>query len=65
MSIRDKDHPFWEWLRLVTLLSALLLFLYMNATNFDKTELKTFAEFALVAGGFQGVKSYLQKSDNA
>lgn len=61
MSFRDKDHPFWEWLRMVTLLSALLLFLYMNATDFDSSELKTFAEFALVAGGFQGMKSLLGK----
>lgn len=46
---------------MVTLLSALLLFLYMNATDFDSSELKTFAEFALVAGGFQGMKSLLGK----
>lgn len=52
-----KDHPFWQWLDKATTLIALGFFLWMNASNFDETEIKTLLETAGVVAGFQLVKS--------
>ena len=51
----DKDHPIWEFARSAIWLIPICLFLYVNATNFDKTEIKSIIEILIVGATGQGV----------
>lgn len=59
MSKYPKDHPVWKLVCHGMYLSFATLFLYINASNFDRTELITIAEIAGAAGGIELLKSKL------
>ena len=40
LDINSDNHPIWPLLRLVVILGFLTLVLYLNASEFDETELK-------------------------
>lgn len=53
---RDVEHPVWSLLRLVIMFSGVTVFLYLNASAFDETEVTTIIEVMLLAGGFEMLK---------
>lgn len=56
-----KDHPIWPIVSSVVYLSFATLFLYLNASNFDSTEVITLGQIALASGGIEVVKKKLAK----
>lgn len=39
-NFHSSEHPIWPIIRLIVIMSALTLVLWLNAANFDETELK-------------------------
>ncbi|QDP52446.1 MAG: hypothetical protein Unbinned1606contig1000_5 [Prokaryotic dsDNA virus sp.] len=65
MDIRfPESHPIWSILRTVILILGLTGLLYLNANNFDATELTTIIEMIVLAGGFEAAKKVLAKKDS-
>jgi hypothetical protein len=56
----NGGHPFWGILRIAVIFCGLTLFLYLNATQFDKGEMTTILELLLVVGGFEVLKKKIQ-----
>lgn len=56
-----KDHPVWKLISHSVYLSFATLFMWLNASNFDKTELLTLVEIAAAAGGIEYAKSKMEK----
>lgn len=52
MEINGK-HPFWGILRIAVIFLGLTLFLWINSTSFDKTEITTIIELMLLVGGLE------------
>lgn len=50
MNLSDGNHPIWNIIRLTVMMIALSVILYINASAFDQTEVKTII-FAFIAGG--------------
>lgn len=50
MKIAEANHPVWNLLRLIVMMVALTAILYMTASKFDQTEIKTIV-LAFIAGG--------------
>lgn len=60
MNISNGNHPIWKIMRLVVMMVALTAILYMNASEFDQTEIKTII-FAFLAGGMGvGIESVVR-----
>ena len=59
MEINGK-HPVWGIIRLAVIFAGLTLFLWLNSTSFDKTEITTILELLLVVGGFEAGRSMIQ-----
>ena len=51
--LREPDHPIWPILRLAVIFGGLTALLYVNASSFDATELKSVGEFAALLGAFE------------
>jgi len=51
----EASHPIWPLIRQVVNLAALSLFLMMNASEFDITELKTIIAMFLYGGASEGL----------
>lgn len=49
--MNDPKHPIWAIIRTAILLLALIVVLWVNASNFDGTELKTIVAMFLAAIG--------------
>lgn len=60
-SIHSANHPVWALARLVLVLTALTLILWMNASEFDNTELQTIIGMFLVVGATEGVPAMLRQ----
>ena len=56
----NGNHPVWGILRIAVIFFGLTLFLYLNATQFDKGEMTTILELLLVVGGFEVFKRKMQ-----
>lgn len=61
-AMKQAGHPIWSLLNLSIILAFVLLFSYINATNFDVTELKMIVEFIAVMGGWEFFKSRMRNS---
>lgn len=64
--MKDPSHPIWSLLRLLIMMLALIVVLWMNAEKFDKTEVQTIITMFLIGAGAEGVTQYLRgfgKSD--
>lgn len=55
--IHSATHPIWPLLRLVVMVSALTAVLWMNASEFDNTELQTIIGMFLIGGATEGVSA--------
>lgn len=53
--IHDPTHPIWPLLRLIVMMVSLTIVLYLSASNFDNSELKTILTMFLIGGGIEGV----------
>lgn len=58
--MKDASHPVWSILRLTIGLSALVILLWINASNFDITEYKTIVGMFLAFLGSEGVAKVFQ-----
>lgn len=63
----EGTHPIWSIIRLVVLMAALTGVLYITATKFDQTEIKTIVYTFLAAASGEGaitlLKGVLNKKD--
>jgi len=59
--MHNANHPIWATIRFCALCIAATFVLWKNATNFDETELKAIIEIAVLAGGYEGVSSMLNR----
>lgn len=59
--MHDANHPVWAILRTVVLLAALVIVLWLNATDFDATEIKTIVAMFLTAIGAETATKYFSK----
>ena len=57
----DHNHPIYATVRFCALCSATTFILWKNASNFDETEVKAILEIAVLAGGYEGVSSFLNR----
>lgn len=65
--VHSPNHPVWPIIRLVIVMVALVVTLWLNASSFDKTEIRTIITMFLIAGGAEGASSFLsqfRKDDN-
>lgn len=53
------QHPVWSLLRLAVVMVALCVTLWVNASQFDATEIKSIVTMFLVAAGAEGVSQLL------
>jgi hypothetical protein len=51
----DAGHPVWKLARLGVVMVSLTAILWLNATNFDRTELTSIVEMFLLLGSGEGV----------
>lgn len=56
-----KNHPVWSLIRLTILMIALCVILYINATRFDETELRSILMMFLAVAGLEGFTHILAK----
>jgi len=56
----NGGHPFWGIVRLAVIFTGLTVFLWLNSTSFDKTEITTILELLLVVGGFEAGRKMIQ-----
>ena len=61
----NGKHPFWGLVRIAVIFIGLTLFLWMNSTSFDKTEMTTILELLLVVGGFEAIKKKIQNGKSS
>jgi hypothetical protein len=53
---RKSDHPAWALLRLAVIMIPITGVLWLNASKFDMTELKSLLQLGIVLGGWEGVR---------
>ena len=53
MKLTNPNHPVWPLLRITVLMSSLTVILYVNASNFDFTEVRSLCEVFLIASGVE------------
>ena len=56
--VGDSKHPLWSIIRLTIVMVALVCVLYMNASHFDETEIKTIITMFLIAASAEGVTQF-------
>jgi len=54
--LSDTRHPLWRLLTLCVLLAFLTLVQYLNASNFDQTEIKSILEMGMAVGAWESFK---------
>lgn len=54
MTLPPAQHPIWHVARTGILMAGLCGLLWLNASHFDGTELRTVAEFAAIVFGMDG-----------
>lgn len=57
--IKDPRHPLWSVVRLSVYMVALNFLLWLNASNFDETELRTIVLMSLAGGSTEGIGQLL------
>lgn len=60
--MKKAGHPIWSLLNLVIVLAFILVFSYINATNFDKTELMMIVELLAGVGAWEIFKSKMREN---
>ena len=60
MALKPAGHPIWATVNIAVIGIFVLIFSYINASNFDGTELKMIVELLFAWGGFEYVKNKLR-----
>jgi hypothetical protein len=58
--MNNPSHPVWSLLRLLIFMAALVVTLWMNATSFDATEIRTIITMFVVASGAEWAPQVMQ-----
>jgi len=58
--MKNPNHPIWSLLHLVVVLAFVTLFSWLNASNFDGTEVQMLIESAVAIGGWEFVRKKMQ-----
>lgn len=53
--MKNPDHPIWAVIRMSLILGTLIFVLWMNASHFDDTEIKTILTMFLALLGAEGL----------
>lgn len=53
--MHDQNHPIWPILRMALILGTLVFVLWMNASHFDETEIKTILTMFFTLLGAEGI----------
>lgn len=53
--MKNADHPIWPIVRMALILGTLVFVLWMNASHFDDTEIKTILTMFFALLGAEGV----------
>ena len=61
---RDTEHPVWSLIRLVIMFAGVTIFLYLNSSTFDETEITTIIELMILAGGLEAIKRKIANGDD-
>jgi predicted RND superfamily exporter protein len=61
MSMKEPSHPIWSLSRLTVVMIALVSTLWLNASHFDETEIRTIITMFLVAAGAEGGVQFLSQ----
>lgn len=61
MKLPSRDHPVWNLLRLVVIMTTLYAVLKMNASNFDFTEIKSVIMMFFAMLGAEGITALIPK----
>jgi hypothetical protein len=56
MKLSAESHPIWKTIDNSVMLAGLLIFLWLNSSNFDKTEIMTVIEMGGLWIAMQGAK---------
>lgn len=59
--MHDPKHPIWAIVRTTIMLIALVVVLWVNASNFDATEIRTIIAMFLAAIGAETATKFLAK----
>ena len=59
--LANPDHPVWSIFHLMVVGLLITLFAYLNASNFDETELKMILEILLALAGYNGITKILKE----
>ncbi len=54
----------WATIRFVVLVVATSIILWLNASHFDETEIRTIVEIAIIAGGYETLGSWINRDKN-
>ena len=57
-------HPVWQLIRLAILMLTLSFVLWLNASNFDETEIKTIIWVFMAAAGVEGLSRFTIRKEN-
>ena len=59
--LAPKDHPVWPIIRTAVVLLALTIILWMNASHFDDTEIRTLVGMFFALLGAEGITNAVSK----
>lgn len=57
------SHPIWSIIRLTILMASLVLILYLTASKFDETELRTIITMFVIGSGAETLGFFIAKKD--
>jgi hypothetical protein len=57
--MQNPNHPIWGLARLLIMMAALCFVLWLNASNFDATEVKSLAMMFVAGAGIESVSTFL------
>jgi hypothetical protein len=61
--MHDPKHPIWAIIRTTIILIALTFVLWINASNFDDTEIRTIVAMFLAAIGAETATKFMSKTN--
>lgn len=59
--MKNPDHPLWKLLRLLILMAAMTAILWVNASDFDVTEVKSVVMMLFALAGADGLERVVRK----
>lgn len=59
------EHPIWKTINTAVVFAGATLFLWLNASHFDETEIKAIAGIMATSGGWNWIQSRLERKGSA